>query len=58
MKNYNGIGLISNFVSLSKFSSPDRIFEDTDNELACAQLEKDPTIAVCMGTALWHNSAL
>lgn len=38
--------------------TPDRNFEDSDNELACAQLERNPTAAVCMGTALWHNSAL
>lgn len=36
--------------------TPDRNFEDSDN--ACAQLERNPTVAVCMGAALWHNSAL
>lgn len=37
MKNDNGIGLVSNFVSLSIFSylvhTPDRNFEDPGNEL-------------------------
>lgn len=38
--------------------APDGNFEGFGNELACAQLERNPTIAVWMGTALWHNFAL